>query len=266
MKPERLRQLRRKMQIIFQDPYSSLNPAEDHGAHHRRAPDRSTTSAIRKGEPGPGGSSSWKWWACGPSICNRYPHEFSGGQRQRIGDRPGPGPEPELIIARRAGFRPGCLHPGPGPEPALEDLQKEFDLTYLFIAHDLSVVEHISDRVAVMYLGRIVEMARLTKFTGAPAILTPRPALRRTHARPQGAQKKDHPDGGRALPIDPPAGCVFHPRCPYRREECESVAPEFREIEPSHFLGCHLPHQFRTAVNGSPAIGGKDGPIPGVLL
>jgi oligopeptide/dipeptide ABC transporter ATP-binding protein len=172
---------------------------------------------------------------------NRYPHQFSGGQRQRI------------AIARTLVLRPRLII---ADEPVsaldvsiqaqvlnlLRDLQKEFQLTYLFIAHDLRVVEYMSDRVAVMYLGKVMELANVSDiyqrsrhpYTEALLSSVPMPD-------PKILKKKITLPGDVPSPINPPAGCVFHPRCPHRAEKCETVVPKFFEIEPDHWLSCHYP-------------------------
>jgi oligopeptide/dipeptide ABC transporter ATP-binding protein len=176
-----------------------------------------------------------------PEDMKRYPHQFSGGQRQRI------------AIARTLVLRPRLII---ADEPVsaldvsiqaqvlnlLRDLQKEYELTYLFIAHDLRVVEYMSDRVAVMYLGKVMELAGVGNIYERPrhpyteALLSSVPM-----PDPKILKKKITLPGDVPSPINPPSGCVFHPRCRYRRGECETVVPEFVEIEPDHWLSCHYP-------------------------
>jgi len=234
---KKMRALRKKMQIIFQDPFSSLNPRKTvahiigepllvHGMHSRTQRDERvlellTVVGLRK------------------EHMRRYPHQFSGGQRQRIGVARALALNPRLIVCDEAvsaldvSIQAQVIN-------LLKDLQDEFGLTYLFISHDLSVVEHVSDRVAVMYLGKIVEFAPsktlykkpLHPYTQAllSAVPVPDPALKRS-ARI--ILKGDVPS-----PIDPPTGCKFHPRCLYARETCSRNEPELKEIDKDHFAAC----------------------------
>jgi len=235
---EHLRLLRRQMQIIFQDPYSSLNP-------------RKTISSII-GEPliihKIGGKKEreervlklMEVVGLRPEHINRYPHEFSGGQRQRIGIARALALNPKLIIADEpvsaldVSIQAQVLN-------LLEDLQDEFHLTYLFIAHDLSVVEHISDRVAVMHLGRVAELAqsddlyRWPKHPYTQALLSANPVPDPTLERKRILLQGEVPS-----PINPPPGCNFHTRCPHRFEPCDKEVPQFKEIEPNHWVACYL--------------------------
>ena len=235
---EEMRRLRRQMQIIFQDPYSSLNPRMSveqivgegmvihrlaRGAERR---DR-TADLLRK-------------VGLSPDHMKRYPHEFSGGQRQRIGIARALAVSPSLIIADEpisaldVSIQAQVLN-------LLQDLQEEFGLTYLFIAHDLRVVEHISDRVAVMYLGQIVELADSRELYRNPlhpytqALMSAIPIPDPTVKRERVILKGDPPS-----PLRPPSGCRFHTRCPKRFEPCDRQEPVFREVQRDHWVSCHL--------------------------
>jgi len=235
---ERLRQLRRQMQIIFQDPYSSLNPRKTVGSiigepliiHHIGTKKERAERVLKLMEV----------VGLRPEHINRYPHEFSGGQRQRIGIARALALNPKLIIADEpvsaldVSIQAQVLN-------LLEDLQKEFHLTYLFIAHDLSVVEHISDRVAVMHLGRLAELAlsedlyRSPKHPYTQALLSANPVPDPTLERKRILLQGEVPS-----PINPPSGCNFHTRCPFKFEPCPGEVPQFKEIEPNHWVACYL--------------------------
>jgi len=231
-----MRRLRREMQIIFQDPYSSLNPRITVGAMlaealriHKIAEGEAAQARIRE---------LLEVVGLFPEHASRYPHEFSGGQRQRIGIARALSVNPDFIV---------CDEPVSALDVSvqaqvinlLQDLQKEFDLTFLFIAHDLAVVEHISDRVAVMYLGKLMELADSEELYRNPlhpytrallaAIPVPEPGARRERIELEG----DVPS-----PANPPSGCPFHPRCPIASAECAEVVPEFRDVGNGHYVAC----------------------------
>ncbi len=234
-----MRPLRRDMQIVFQDPYSSLNPRMSAGdivgepltihgiASGRERRERVAALFERVG---------LRW-----QQLNAYPHEFSGGQRQRIGIARALAVNPSLIIvdepvsALDVSIQAQVIN-------LLTDLQDEYNLSYLFITHDLAVVEHISHRIAVMYLGRIVELTDKTSlfettlhpYTEAllSAVPMPEPTARR--------RKRVLLTGDVPSPINPPSGCHFHTRCPYAMARCRAEVPELREIMPGHWASCHL--------------------------
>jgi oligopeptide transport system ATP-binding protein len=234
-----LRAMRRRMQVIFQDPYSSLNPRMTVGqiiaeplAVHGIVPDRAARAARVQ--------ELLRHAGLLPAMARRYPHELSGGQRQRVGIARALAMEPSLII---------CDEPVSALDVSiqaqiinlLEELQAQFGLTYLFVAHDLSVVRHISDRVAVMYLGKIVEMTDRKSLYEDPqhpytkallsAVPIPDPAVE--------AHREHVVLGGEVpSPLNPPAGCVFHPRCPIAVAECRTVVPDLREVKPGHQAAC----------------------------
>jgi oligopeptide transport system ATP-binding protein len=228
------------MQIIFQDPYASLNPRMTVGGivgdpllvHRVSQSKREIDDRVRY---------LLELVRLNPSHINRYPHEFSGGQRQRIGVARALALQPELIV---------CDEPISALDVSiqaqvvnlLEDLQKQFNLTYLFIAHDLSMVRHLCNRVAVMYLGVIVEIAERNEFYYNPkhpytkallsAVPIPDPKVERE-------RKRTILKGEVPSPVQPPSGCRFHTRCPIAQPICSQVQPEMREILPGHFAACH---------------------------
>ena len=238
LRKEELRRMRRNMQIIFQDPYSSLNPRMTVGdiigeplEIHNMARGRDKVRRVQE---------LLEVVGLSPYHANRYPHEFSGGQRQRIGIARALAVNPKLIIADEpvsaldVSIQAQVLN-------LLEELQKEFGLTYLFIAHDLSVVKHISDRIAVMYLGRIVELAETDELFSNPqhpyteallsAVPIPDPEMRRERIILPG----DVPS-----PVNPPPGCPFHTRCLYAQPSCRVDVPPFVDIGGGHYVACPI--------------------------
>ncbi|PKR86131.1 ABC transporter ATP-binding protein [Heyndrickxia camelliae] len=233
-----LRKIRKEMQMIFQDPFASLNPRHTiekileeplivHGVKDRNARKRKVKELL-------------EIVGLNESHLKRYPHQFSGGQRQRIGIARALTLNPKLIIADEpvsaldVSIQAQVLN-------LLKDLQKNFDLTYLFIAHDLGVVRHISDRVGVMYLGRIVELADSEEVYTNPkhpytqALLSAVPIPDVDFQKERIILQGDVPS-----PANPPKGCAFHTRCPYAMDKCQSVKPVFKEVENGHFTACHL--------------------------
>ncbi|MCP4722973.1 MAG: dipeptide ABC transporter ATP-binding protein [Desulfobacteraceae bacterium] len=238
MDREGLRKTRTALQIIFQDPFSSLNPRMNVGqiiAEPIKNFENLPKSGIRQRV-----ADLMTRVGLRPAQMRRYPHEFSGGQRQRIGIARALAVNPDVIICDEAvsaldvSIQAQIIN-------LLKDLQKEMNLAYLFIAHDLSVVEHISHRIAVMYLGRIVELAPGRKLYKDP--LHPyTKALLSAVPIPDPLKKQDQSillSGDVPSPLDPPQGCTFHPRCPMATKKCQTQ-PVYREIEPDHWIACHL--------------------------
>jgi oligopeptide/dipeptide ABC transporter ATP-binding protein len=242
LRGKELKAIRRDMQIIFQDPYASLDPRVPigesvmEGLHiHQIGKPRERFDIMIE---------TLQKVGLEDYHARRYPHEFSGGQRQRIGIARALALQPKFII---------CDEPVSALDVSiqsqvlniLKDLQKEFGLTYLFIAHNLSVVEHISDRVAVMYLGKVVELTGRDELFKNPlhpytqalmsAIPIPDPHLKRKRV----ILKGDVPS-----PLNPPTGCRFHPRCPIAEPNCSVDEPEFRELRPNHWVACHYAERF----------------------
>ena len=234
-----MRAMRRQMQVIFQDPFSSLNPRMTagniigeplvvHGLVNSKVEYRERVADLLQNV------------GLNPYMADRFPHEFSGGQRQRIGVARALSVDPKLIV---------CDEPVSALDVSiqaqvinlLEDLQERFNLTYLFIAHDLSVVRHISDRVAVMYLGKLVEIADRNDIYRDPyhpytkallsAVPIPDPVI-------DAQRERIILTGEVPSPLNPPSGCVFHPRCPIAIDDCSQVAPSLREVTPGHWASC----------------------------
>jgi oligopeptide transport system ATP-binding protein len=233
-----MRKKRREMQMVFQDPFASLNPRHTvekiieeplivHGVKDKAERKKRVKELLEVV-----GLSSWH--------AKRYPHQFSGGQRQRIGIARALAVHPKLIIADEpvsaldVSIQAQVLN-------LLQDLQKEFDLTYLFIAHDLGVVRHISDRVGVMYLGHIVELADSEKLYDNPkhpytqALLSAVPIPDVDYQKDRVILQGDVPS-----PSNPPAGCPFHTRCPQAMDRCSSIKPVLKEVAEGHYAACHL--------------------------
>jgi oligopeptide/dipeptide ABC transporter ATP-binding protein len=233
-----MKDLRRELRMIFQDPFSSLNPrltVKDligepliiHNVAHGRELEERVADLMRS-------------VGLNPSYMGRYPHEFSGGQRQRIGLARTLALNPRLIVADEpvsaldVSIQAQVLN-------LLEELKTRLGLTMIFIAHDLSVVEHICDRIAVMYLGKIVELAESEELLRRPlhpyteALVSAIPP-----ADPDIIAKRIILEGDVPSPINPPSGCVFHPRCPYAQPKCQTEIPLLREVISDHFVSCHF--------------------------
>ena len=239
LKGGQLRRFRRRMQMIFQDPYSSLDPRQNAGSiiGEPLIVHKMTNS---RGEYREQVAELLSVVGLNPSMANRFPHEFSGGQRQRIGVARALAVRPSLIV---------CDEPVSALDVSiqaqvinlLEDLQEQFNLTYLFIAHDLSVVRHISDRIAVMYLGKIMELADRTELYENPlhpytkallsAVPIPDPVI-------ESQRERIILTGDVPSPLRPPPGCVFHTRCPIAIDECSQVVPELRNVGNEHWVSC----------------------------
>ena len=239
---DEIRPLRKEFQMVFQDPYASLNPRltvkeiiEEPLIVHNIEKSKRADRVIELLEV----------VGLNRYHANRYPHEFSGGQRQRIGIARALAVNPKLIIADEpvsaldVSIQSQILN-------LLKDLQEQYNLTYVFIAHDLSVVEHISDRVGVMYLGRLVELTDRDGLFGGPlhpytkALLSAVPIPDPTLKRERIILKGDIPS-----PANPPSGCTFHTRCPFAQQLCKDQVPEFRELGEGHFVACHFAEELR---------------------
>jgi oligopeptide/dipeptide ABC transporter ATP-binding protein len=245
LSPDEMKLYRRDMQIIFQDPFSSLNPrmtvldiVSEPLVIHGIAQGDELKSQVRE---------LLEMVGLRAQHMNRYPYAFSGGQRQRIGIARALALRPKLIVADEpvsaldVSIQAQVIN-------LMEDLQQEFGLTYVFIAHDLSVVEHISDRVAVMYLGKIVELASATDLYKQPlhpyteALLSAVPRTRPGRKLNRIVLKGDVPS-----PANPPSGCRFHTRCQYAQPICSESEPPLHEIRPSHFAACHFATELTLA-------------------
>lgn len=245
LKRREMKAVRRNIQMVFQDPYSSLNPRM---TLLDIVGEPLLVNGVARGqELKDRVAELLKVVGLRPEYVGRYPHAFSGGQRQRIGIARALALNPQLVV---------CDEPVSALDVSiqaqtlnlLQDLQEEFHLTYLFVAHDLSVVEHISDRVAVMYVGKLVEMGETDDLFGTPlhpyteALLSavPRP-------NPLLSSKRIVLAGEVADPANPPTGCYFHPRCRYTVDRCRTKQPELRELRPGHFVSCNRAEELMLA-------------------
>jgi oligopeptide/dipeptide ABC transporter ATP-binding protein len=232
--------LRSEMQMVFQDPYASLNPRKRIGQIVGMALER---SGQKEQHVERHVQELLERVGLAPEHVNRFPHEFSGGQRQRIGVARALAVSPKLIVldepvsALDVSIQAQIIN-------LLEDLQNDLGLTYLFVAHDLSVVRHVSDRIAVMYLGKLMEVSPAEElytkpihpYTAALLEAIPIPDPRENRARRRSVVVGEPPN-----PINPPAGCVFHPRCPHATDVCKAVEPPLVEYEGGHLAACHHP-------------------------
>ncbi|MBI1279394.1 MAG: ATP-binding cassette domain-containing protein [Anaerolineaceae bacterium] len=240
---KQMKPLRRDMRMIFQDPFSSLNPRltvkdiiseplEIHGIARGKEAEKRVAELMES-------------VGLNPALMRRYPHEFSGGQRQRIGLARTLSLNPRLIVADEpvsaldVSVQAQVLN-------LLQELQKRLGLTLIFVAHDLSVVEHISDRIAVMYVGKIVELAETSELLLHPlhpyteALLSAIPP-----ADPDFRQERIQLQGEVPSPANPPAGCIFHTRCRYAKPECAEKVPQLTEVEPGHWVSCHFAKELQ---------------------
>jgi len=240
LEPNKMRRLRREMQIIFQDPYSSLNPRMTAGqiVSEPLTVHKLVSNQVELHERV---AELFNVVGLDPHMTSRYPHEFSGGQRQRIGIARALAVNPSFIV---------CDEPVSALDVSiqaqvinlLDELQERFNLTYLFIAHDLSVVRHIADRVAVMYLGHIVEIAPGDELYANPLHPYTRALLSAAPIPDPRVEAKRDPiilQGEIPSPLNPPVGCVFHTRCPIMEESCKSAMPQLREVSPDHWVACY---------------------------
>ncbi|HRF46067.1 MAG TPA: ATP-binding cassette domain-containing protein [Anaerolineales bacterium] len=243
LKPEEMKLVRQEISMVFQDPINSLNPrmtvsdivAEPMIIHGQKEGPETDAVIVRLLER----------VGLRPDHLKRYPHEFSGGQRQRIGIARALSLNPRLVI---------CDEPVSALDVSiqaqtlnlLQDLQQDLNLSYIFVAHDLSVVQHISDRIAVMYVGKVAELAPaeelysnpLHPYTEALLSAVPKPD-------PKAESGRIVMQGDVADPSNPPSGCYFHPRCRYAKDLCKTKAPEYRELKPDHFVSCHFAEELK---------------------
>ena len=241
LRPPQLRPLRKRMQIIFQDPYGSLNPRMT--VHAVLAEILAAHRIVPRGDIRARVIELLDVVGLSAQAADRYPHEFSGGQRQRIGIARAIAVQPDLIVADEpvsaldVSIQAQILN-------LLNDLQHQLGLTYLFIGHNLSVVKHVSDYVAVMYLGRIVERGSVSDIFDRPAHPYTRTLLAAVPVPiPRAARQRQILSGDIPSPLNPPPGCHFHPRCPQPMVGCRAKAPSLVEIEPGHFVACESARQ-----------------------
>ena len=241
---KKMKQIRKEIQMIFQDPYSSLDPRMT-VLDIIKEPLKANYPHMPKAEMDQLAKEMAEKVGLNPSYLMRYPHAFSGGQRQRIGIARALVVRPQIIVCDEAvsaldvSIQAQVIN-------LLRDLQNELDLTYLFISHDLSVVEHISDKVGVMYLGRMVEFGKTEDLFERPlhpyteALLSAVPVADPTVQIERIPLRGEIPN-----PADPPSGCFFHTRCRFCTEKCKQCAPEYTELEPGHFVACHRAQELQ---------------------